>query len=805
MKNIYRVSTNVTSIRSTVNLKLSDNFKLLIHRAVFLLFLAVGTITVHGATFVVTKTADTNDGVCDADCSLREALATVNATAGDDHIVFSGTVFNTGQTITLSGGLLNVTNNGAVTVSGPGVDLLTISGNNATRVFSVNAGTANDGAILTVSGLTIANGYLDGGSSALWNGQTTIFTNVVIRDSGAGAVTNVGNLTINNSTIINNAGMGIYNDNGTLAVNDSVISNNVNAGIWVYRGTTTVRNSSINYNTAGGLRNQEGIVNLFSSVVDHNMILGFNNDGGGILNFSGDSTNHPAILNVTNSTISNNSAFGQGSEGGGIMSNGSVVIAGSSIINNRSGAGGGGIINYYSMSIKNSTISNNVAATEGGGIYNWGYELNLTNVTIARNFADSDDNGSGSGGGIYNRDGNTVNARNSLIGDNFVYSFLGPDFFGVVNSQGYNLVEQTNSTTINGVTTGNITGLDPQIGPLSLNGGPTTTHALSQSSPAIDAADPNNIQPKDQRGVIRPQDGNADGINRPDIGAFERGVAIFSRPGFDFDGDAKTDLSIFRPSNGEWWYQRSSNGQVAALQFGLGTDKIVPGDFTGDGKTDIAFWRPSSGEWFILRSEDSTFFAFPFGSNGDIPAPADYDGDGRTDPAVFRPTTTTWFISNSGGSGVGILNFGLSTDKPVVADYDGDSKADIAIWRAGPGEWWGRRSTNGSVFAVQFGATSDRPVQGDYTGDGKADIAFWRPSTGFWFVQRSEDNSFFSFPFGTTGDIPVAGDYDGDGRQDAAVFRPSTATWFANRSTAGTLIQQFGLSTDTPVPSAFVP
>ncbi|MFN0139636.1 MAG: S8 family serine peptidase, partial [Pyrinomonadaceae bacterium] len=230
---------------------------------------------------------------------------------------------------------------------------------------------------------------------------------------------------------------------------------------------------------------------------------------------------------------------------------------------------------------------------------------------------------------------------------------------------------------------------------------------------------------------------------------------------FDFDGDGKTDVGIFRPGapNGaEWWYQRSSNAQVAAVQFGTSTDKIVPGDFTGDGKADIAFFRPSEGFWFVLRSEDSSFFAFPWGSSGDIPAPADYDGDGRTDPAVFRPSSTTWFISNSGG-GTSFVNFGISTDKPVMADYDGDAKADIAIWRAGPGEWWVRRSTNGSIFAVQFGVTSDRPVQGDFTGDGKADIAFWRPADGNWFVLRSEDFSFFAFPFGSNGDVPVPGDY----------------------------------------------
>ena len=274
---------------------------------------------------------------------------------------------------------------------------------------------------------------------------------------------------------------------------------------------------------------------------------------------------------------------------------------------------------------------------------------------------------------------------------------------------------------------------------------------------------------------------------------------------FDFDGDGKTDLSIFRPGPGEWWYQRSSDGVTPAFQFGSATDKLVPSDFTGDGKADVAFWRPSNGNWYVLRSEDGSFFGFPFGANGDIPAPADYDGDGKADAAVFRPTSATWYIKRSSDGGTTITGFGANGDKPVVADYDGDHKADIAIWRPSAGEWWIQRSSNGTTFAVQFGLTTDKPEPGDYTGDGKADVAFWRPSNGNWYVLRSEDLSFYGFQFGANGDVPVAGDYDGDGKFDAAVFRPSAATWFVNRSTAGPYIQQFGVGSDTPVPNVFVP
>ncbi len=121
------------------------------------------------------------------------------------------------------------------------------------------------------------------------------------------------------------------------------------------------------------------------------------------------------------------------------------------------------------------------------------------------------------------------------------------------------------------------------------------------------------------------------------------------RSPFDFDGDAKTDLSIFRPGPGEWWINRSLNGTTFALQFGAGTDTIAPADFTGDGETDVVFFRPSTGQWFVLRSEDFSFYAFPFGTNGDVPVPADYDADGKADAAVFRPSRLTWFISKSTG------------------------------------------------------------------------------------------------------------------------------------------------------------
>ncbi len=281
-----------------------------------------------------------------------------------------------------------------------------------------------------------------------------------------------------------------------------------------------------------------------------------------------------------------------------------------------------------------------------------------------------------------------------------------------------------------------------------------------------------------------------------------------NRTRFDFNGDGKTDISVFRPVSGgsaEWYYLRSSDGVDRGFPFGTSSDTPVPADFTGDGKTDIAFWRPSTGNWFVLRSEDSSFFAFPFGASGDIPAPGDFDGDGKADAAVFRPSIATWFILNSSDGSVTTRAFGANGDVPIVEDYDGDGKDDIAVYRPSVSEWYLQRSTAGFI-GFRFGAPNDiTPVPADYTGDGKADIAFFAKSTNQWFVLRSEDTSFYAFPFGAAGDIPTPGDYDGDGKADAAVFRPSNGTWYLNQTTNGQQVVSFGANGDRPLPSRFAP
>ena len=276
-----------------------------------------------------------------------------------------------------------------------------------------------------------------------------------------------------------------------------------------------------------------------------------------------------------------------------------------------------------------------------------------------------------------------------------------------------------------------------------------------------------------------------------------------NRTPFDFDGDGLADVSIFRPLNGQWWYDQSSDHIVRAVTFGTSADKPVPADFDGDGKADIAIYRPATGEWFVLRSSNLSFFSVPFGISTDKPSPGDFDSDGKADITVFRPSEGTWYINKSSG-GTQISQWGSSGDVPVNRDFDADGKSDLAIFRPADGSWWVNRSTAG-VFVTAFGVGTDKPVPADYTGDGKADIAVWRSGNGSWYVLRSEDFSFFAVPFGATGDIPGPADFDGDGKADFAIFRPDGANWYIQRSTAGILIQQFGSTGDIPTPASYVP
>ena len=269
-----------------------------------------------GAPFVVTKTADTADGVCDVDCSLREAIIAANALAGADTITLpaSGVPY----TLTIAGanedaaatGDLDITADLAINGAGP-LDS-GISGSNLDRVFHVQAQ-------VDISGVSVFNGVTTG------NG---------------GGIRNEGLLTVVNSRIVwsgaDGVGGGIYNNStGTVLLTGSTISNNHAVG------------------DGGGIYNA-GTVYIFSSTVSNNSTL---SDGGGIRS--------SGLLGISNSTVAINNAD---RDGGGIKlaagpaALGSVTIASNLADFENNGAGSGGGISVDSsilVTLTNTIIGGN--------------------------------------------------------------------------------------------------------------------------------------------------------------------------------------------------------------------------------------------------------------------------------------------------------------------------------------------------------------------------------------------------------------------------------------------------------------
>ena len=283
----------------------------------------------------------------------------------------------------------------------------------------------------------------------------------------------------------------------------------------------------------------------------------------------------------------------------------------------------------------------------------------------------------------------------------------------------------------------------------------------------------------------------------------------------DFDGDAKTDVSVFRA--GTWFINPSGSPSGFAavpnaaygVQFGQQGDVTVPADYDGDGKTDIAVWRAGNFAYFyILQSSNNTVRTEQFGQTGDNPTVSgDWDADGKADLAVYRGGSQSFFYYRpSSQPGVNFIpvQWGTNGDTPIFGDFDGDKKLDPAIYRPSNNTFYVRQSSNNSALVKQWGnAQTDAIFAGDFDGDGKSDFAVFRFSgadAGFWFIAQSGGTNK-TFQWGTSSDLPVPADYDGDGKMDVAVFRRSNGTWYILQNATNTSRYViFGASNDFPLP-----
>ena len=429
----------------------------------FFTILAAATFEAAAATHTVSTTLDTDDGVCDRVCSLREAIA---VSADNDVVEFHPNLV--GKTVTLSGGFsshhaIQISQN--ITING--LDGVKISGGGQTQIFSVV-----NGAVVTMKNLDIGNAYV--------GLEPHPFTG-----TGAAIYIMQASLTIEDSYIHNNVASvsagAIFVANGELKINNTLFAaNSAQNGAGAIYGLDSlieINNSKFNLNSSNG---NGGAMFLRDCRLTMTKTNAYKNSAvkGGVLYISDYSGDGDAD---TVTTIRDSSLFQNGADHGGAIYN------------------TGGTLNLI-----NSTFSTNKAKIgDGGALVNEATAL-IRNATFALNSA------SGNGGAIFSKAG-SINFGNTIVAGNTDADNSAPNIRGMMISAGYNLVGPTTGSAILGNQAGNqLNVADPMLMPLGYNGATTLNHLPMAGSPVINAGDnllavdENNLAlPTDQRGIVR--------------------------------------------------------------------------------------------------------------------------------------------------------------------------------------------------------------------------------------------------------------------------------------------------------------
>lgn len=528
--------------------------------------MALFLVPVAGAQATITVANNNDSGMG----SLRQAI--VDAASGETIVVPP-------NTYTLTSGELAIAK--SVTISGHGAADTIVRAGGAFRVFH----TSGAGNTITISGITIRDGHL-------------------VAPSGS------------------SEGGGVWNQDATLTLSDVVVTNNE-----VDTGGTPGNAGGISY--GGAIANDTGTLTLLRSQVTGNTASAVGGDGtgggvghaGGIV--KGGGLMDTGALTITDTTFAGNAANAAGGQGAGSSNGGPGGIA----------FGGGLFIEGSSpASVSSSTFTANAEDTsggipgtggadgpggisQGGGLFvtATGPVIPLTNLTVTASVAHTSSSGVAQGGGLYasgaspgtvvltnaTLTSNTASGPSNATGGN-----LNPDLgvhlkntilsagvamaghencSGAATSLGHNLEDTTPSQCGLSAASGDRIGMNPLLGPLQANGGPTQTMALLAGSPAIDAGDNSGCPATDQRGLARPQGAACD------IGAYE------AAPGAAITGQASA-ISTTSATLGGAATNPDLVAGTASFQYGLTTayglstaaQPVAPGTSAGPLTASIA-------------------------------------------------------------------------------------------------------------------------------------------------------------------------------------------------------------------------
>ncbi len=562
--------------------------------------------TMNGCTITGNTAFEGNAGVTGANATLTNCVV-----SGNHAVDFGGGVSADNSTLT------NCLVTGNRARGGSGVDgrFVTLTHCTVTGNSAVISGGGVSGLRVTLTGCTVSGNHAEEGGGVFANDRATLVNTTVSGNSastlGGGVVADTAALA--NSTVVGNSagtdGGGI-NALGMVTLNGSTVSGNSagrDAGGVFSGASVTLTGSTVNGNRAatgdgGGIAAQQ--VMLTRSTVSGNSAGGH---GGGIT--SGGATLTGSAVNgnsageggglfsnsatLTNCTVNGNTATVEGDFGGiggglsinaevvltnctvsgntavsnGGVSAGTATLTGCTVSGNSANRDGGGL-DATVATLTNSTVSGNSAGGRGGGIN--ADVLTLLNVTVTDNIAHT-------GGGIFLDSEGRGSVRNTIVAGNLVdLGGASPDASGPFTSGGHNLIGDGSGSPgfVNGVK-GDLVGtadspIDPLLGTLANNGGPTQTHALLPGSPAINKGDSTDLPAADQRGFPRTVGGATD------IGAFEVQPAVtlrVQRLGMRTRVDVFVDGALRR----------------SFFPFGdfTGRVQVMQRDVNGDGRLDV--------------------------------------------------------------------------------------------------------------------------------------------------------------------------------------------------------------------------